>query len=112
MKRIITLFGVFVLFLSGCGQMPADDVASLLDGILSGSGDIVSETPPAGASATVHFIDVGQGDSEFIELPDGKTVLIDASTRSAGEDVVSYIEDLGYDAIDIVIATHPHEDIN
>ena len=110
MKRIIALLGVFVLLLSGCGQMSADDVASLLDGILSGSGDIVSETPPDGASATVHFIDVGQGDSEFIELPDGKTVLIDASTRSAGEDVVTYIEDLGYNAIDIVIATHPHED--
>ena len=110
MKRIITLFGVFVLFLSGCGQMPADDVASLIDSMLPENGDTVSETPPEGASATVHFIDVGQGDSEFIELPDGKTVLIDASTRSAGEDVVSYIEDLGYEAIDIVIATHPHED--
>lgn len=110
MKRIIALISILTLFLSGCGQMSTDDVAALVDGMLSENGDTVSEAPSEGASATVHFIDVGQGDSEFIELPDGKTVLIDASTRSAGEDVVSYIEDLGYDAIDIVIATHPHED--
>ena len=95
MKRIFALLSVLTLFLSGCGQVSADDVASLINNMLSENTDIVSNTPPEGASATVHFIDVGQGDSEFIELPDGKTVLIDASTRSAGEDVVSYIEGFG-----------------
>ena len=62
------------------------------------------------ATLTVHFIDVGQGDSTFIELPDGKTMLIDAGPEESGRDVVSYIEDLGYTSIDYVVATHPHED--
>ena len=110
MKRIFALFSVFILFLTGCGQISADDVTSLIEGFLPEGNNTTVGAPPEGTVSTVHFIDVGQGDSEFIELPDGKTVLIDASTRSAGEDVVSYIEDLGYDAIDIVIATHPHED--
>ena len=60
--------------------------------------------------ARVHFIDVGQGDSEFIELPNGKTMLIDAGTTESGEKVASYIAGLGYSHIDYVIATHPHED--
>lgn len=59
---------------------------------------------------TVHFIDVGQGDCTFIELPDGSCVLIDAGERNASDDVISYIRSLGYSTIDYVIATHPHAD--
>lgn len=58
----------------------------------------------------VHFLDVGQGDATFIELPNGETMLIDASTEEYGDVVASYIEDLGYDSIDYVVATHPHDD--
>ncbi len=58
----------------------------------------------------VHFIDVGQGDSAFVELPDGKTMLIDAGTRASSGVVKGYIDSLGYDRIDYVVATHPHED--
>lgn len=59
---------------------------------------------------TVHFLDVGQGDSEFIELPEGKCMLIDASTAEYGDDIVSTVQDLGYDKIDYLVATHPHAD--
>ncbi len=57
-----------------------------------------------------HFIDVGQGDANFIELPNGDTMLIDAGIASSGDDITKYIEDLGYTDIDYVIATHPHAD--
>ena len=59
---------------------------------------------------TVHFLDVGQGDSEFIELPEGKCMLIDASTAEYGDDIVSTVQELGYDKIDYIVATHPHAD--
>lgn len=58
----------------------------------------------------VHFLDVGQGDSEFIELPNGKTMLIDAGVPDRGSGVVSYIKKLGYSKIDYLVATHPHSD--
>ena len=32
---------------------------------------------------TVHYIDVGQGDSEFVELPNGECMLIDAGTKES-----------------------------
>lgn len=57
----------------------------------------------------VHFIDVGQGDSILIIAP-AKTVLIDGGTRGAGAGVVQYLKDKGVRRLDLVIATHPHED--
>lgn len=59
---------------------------------------------------TVHYFDVGQGDSEFIEFPNGECMLIDAGTADCGEDIVDEIEQLGYDSIDYLVATHPHAD--
>lgn len=64
---------------------------------------------PTGTLA-VHFIDVGQGDSEFLELPTGETMLIDAGEESEAQAVVSYVESLGHSSIDYVVATHPHSD--
>ena len=58
----------------------------------------------------VHFLDVGQGDSIFIELPTGKTMLIDAGENYHGEAIISYISDRGYDKIDYLVGTHPHSD--
>lgn len=58
----------------------------------------------------VHYIDVGQGDSSFVELPNGETILIDAGIPSQGYVVTNYIKGLGYTDIDYVVATHPHND--
>lgn len=57
-----------------------------------------------------HFIDVGQGDSTFIELPNGKSMLIDAGEIDQGDKVVAYIYEQGYDTVNYVVATHAHSD--
>lgn len=69
-----------------------------------------SAQPTPSNTLTAHFIDVGQGDSEFLELPDRKTLLIDAGEWDQANTVKSYIKNLGYSRIDYVVATHPHSD--
>lgn len=58
----------------------------------------------------VHYIDVGQGDSCFIELPNGDTMLIDGGQAKYGVTVSNYISSLGYNNIDFLIATHGDAD--
>jgi len=67
-----------------------------------------SPTPLTG-NVTVHFIDVGQGDSIFIDTPD-LDMLIDGGTKAAGSIVVEHLRGLGVTRIDFVVATHPHAD--
>lgn len=58
----------------------------------------------------VHFLDVGQGDCAFIELPDGTNMLIDASVNEQGDKIVAYLKKEGCKQIDVLVATHPHDD--
>lgn len=72
---------------------------------------IIPENKPVVSSKLkVHYIDVGQGDSIFIELPTGETMLIDAGESYKANLVVSYIKNLGYSSIDYIVGTHPHTD--
>lgn len=57
-----------------------------------------------------HYIDVGQADSIFIELPNGQCLLIDAGDNNNGNQIANYIKSLGYNQLDYVAATHPHAD--
>lgn len=73
-------------------------------------GPPVSPAAPASALVTIHFIDVGQGDSELIQTASGKTVLIDAGDRDAGKAVLAELKADGVQRIDLLLATHPHLD--
>ena len=70
----------------------------------------VSQQKAKDGELAVHFLDVGQGDSEFIELPGGETMLIDAGEQEYGKTVSDYISSLGYSEITYLVATHPHSD--
>lgn len=92
MKKIIWLLVAMLLVLTGCTE--------------------VTETTPAvaGKEMSVHFIDVGQGDSIFIKAPNGKTMLIDGGVKGAGKTVVDYLRTQGVTKLDYVVATHPDAD--
>lgn len=60
-------------------------------------------------SITVNFIDVGQGDSIFIDTS-GLDVLIDGGTRTGGAKVVDFLEDLSIADIHLMVATHMDAD--
>lgn len=59
---------------------------------------------------TMHFIDVGQGDSTLIIFPNKESALIDAGTRAGRKDLVKHLKGLKVNKIDYLIGTHPHED--
>lgn len=129
MKRIFTLLLVFsmCLCMAGCGEllgsmMPdASESAQtvLTDGndasVVSTdenktSVDVTAEFDAGSRLLEINYLDVGQGDSIFIVLPDGKTLLIDASISSQSDKIISYIKNEGYSSLDYVVATHPHAD--
>ena len=66
-----------------------------------------SEIPPELGTLTVHFIDVGQGDSILLDLGDIE-VLIDGGDKSPG--IISYIDDFVDGSLEVMVATHPHAD--
>ena len=59
---------------------------------------------------SVHIIDVGQGDSIFIQTLEDKRILIDAGDEEAEHTVYSYLKRKGVKKIDVLIATHPDTD--
>jgi beta-lactamase superfamily II metal-dependent hydrolase len=64
---------------------------------------------PLVGNVTVHFIDVGQGDSIFVDTP-GLDMLVDGGSKGAGDTVMGYLRSLNVTRIDFVVATHPHAD--
>jgi len=63
----------------------------------------------------VTFLDVGQGDGIFLRFPNGKTMVVDGGIRSPRFDngarvVLPYLRYRNIDRIDVVVASHPHND--
>lgn len=59
---------------------------------------------------TVYFFDVGQADCILIRTPNFRNILIDAGSNESTERVLSYLTTQKINRLDLVIATHPHED--
>lgn len=59
---------------------------------------------------SVSFLDVGQGDSIFIDAPSGRTVLIDGGPDARVLRALTAVEPWYQRSIDVVIATHPDSD--
>ena len=59
----------------------------------------------------VTFLDVAQGDATLIEFANGKTMLIDGGTETAGKfGIAPYLWERRIGKIDILVATHPQFD--
>lgn len=89
---IVLTIIIFSVLLSGC---ELESSGNFQDNI----GDLV-----------VHYIDIGQGDSIFIQLPNGETSLIDGGPKANSDIVINYLRKMKVEKIDYLIATHPHED--
>ena len=74
------------------------------------SDDKTSISTFSGDTLRVNYIDVGQGDSIFIQLPNKETMLIDAGEAYEVDNVINYLNNLGITKIDYAVGTHPHTD--
>jgi len=110
--RVLTIIVVAVLLLFACGYYIY---------IISTKPNYVGEREEKFAfgkevssadseNLTIHFLDVDQSESIFIEFPDGKNMLIDGGMPEESETVVSYLEELNIEKIDLVLATHSDYD--
>jgi competence protein ComEC len=93
-NQFMTTLLLLILSLSGCQYLhsPCDEE---------------SKQSNSEQHVVIHFIDVGQGDAILIQLPT-KNILIDGGTRNSN--ATEYIITQGIKHLDLVIATHPHED--
>lgn len=94
-------------FLARAMQYQKDDEETPVTPVIP----VTPVTPPvAKANMLVHFIDVGQGDSIFIQAPNGQNMLIDGGTKAYGDDIVAYLKSLNVSKVDYIVATHPDAD--
>jgi competence protein ComEC len=63
---------------------------------------------PVAGKLVVRFLDIGQGDSQLIQLPDGGAILIDSGDR--GKPTVDLLRKHGVNELELIIASHPHAD--
>ena len=124
MKKIYLAFAAAALFIfTGGGKaaefdrllsLNAEDLRSMT-GLTAPA--VVSEAPiplNTARALNAYFISVGQGDSEYIELPNGKAALIDggpADRAGSGDPAIAqFIAQHNITRIDYVVLTHPHAD--
>ncbi|MGZ4155011.1 MAG: DNA internalization-related competence protein ComEC/Rec2, partial [Actinomycetota bacterium] len=69
------------------------------------SGALSAGTP---SGVVVRFFDVGQGDAALVSSPSGANILIDGGPDPAL--VATKLAALGVKRLDLLVATHPHED--
>ncbi len=76
-------------------------------GYEDGHKDGLTQAQLTEGELSVHFIDVGQGDSILVDL--GETeILIDGGDKSSG--IVEYLKDFVDEPLEVMVATHPHAD--
>lgn len=106
MKRAITVIASILVVCVWIGMMFSNgDNTGEDKKRVSSVGEVSGES-----KLSVYYIDVGQGDCAFVELPTKETMLIDAGEKDDEETIEDYIRSLGYDRIDYLVLTHPHAD--
>ena len=80
--------------------------ASILAVVLFGTACSAASQGEPGASVEITFLDVGQADAVLIRDSSGRTALIDAGRAAP----LPRLRERGVEAIDLLVATHPHAD--
>ena len=99
MKRLLSLFLIVLLLLTGCRwSKTAADPAELYSGALEPD------------KVNLLFLSVGQGDACLVALPTGERLMIDTGPFESRDKLVDQLYALGVDKLDAVFVTHGHGD--
>lgn len=107
---LILIVAAFVLWEQ---YAPQDESADSSVAPTAADASSASALFTAGGPMEVHFLDVGQGDSELIRIPtaDGYfDMLIDTGEYQHADGLVAYLKSQNITKLDAVVATHPHAD--
>lgn len=113
MPRSARLVPCLLALLAGCVGDPRVDKVPDSGGDDAGDPDAGDTDTGTGGPGdlTVTFIDVGQGDSALLELPDGEIVLVDGGDNGEGfAAILPLLDDKGIEVVDLMVLTHPHSD--
>jgi len=128
LKKLTLLLWAFiiVIFIYGCASENPFSATPIAHQPESPSRPItVTPTPPLNSSEitddikdsdsfirnlVVHFLDVGQADSIFIQLPNGENMLIDGGEANNADSILMYLQSHDVTTIDYLVASHPHAD--
>jgi len=87
--------------------VPAADLPSFPHPVLTPAVDPMRAVRPL----KVFFLNVGQGDAAYIELPNGRNALIDAGpSKSKTGYLATFLAEHNVTQLDNVVLTHPHAD--
>lgn len=67
-------------------------------------------TSARGSAMTVDFLDVGQGDAAFVNVPGSGDLLVDAGPRRVARAVVRHLRRQGVDRLEALVLTHGDAD--
>lgn len=109
-KIIIKLFLslILVAIITTCGFIFKEDIENKFNSVNNYDKNKIYE------GLTVHYLNVGQGDSTFIVFPDGKTLLIDTGPVSGANYLLDFLITSHYKdknlTLDYLILTHSDQD--
>lgn len=96
--------------ISRVGVLAALSLALLLCVFAPLHGVYSEELPGDRDALTVHFIDIGQGDSALIISPTGKTALLDSGPSKSWGSLKRHLDHFNVKKLDLLINSHPHAD--
>lgn len=95
----VWIMGLILVVLTGCSPLTVHNEFAGSTTILRADGKL-----------QVLFLDVGQGASQLLISPSGKTMLIDAGNNDKEQVMLDYLKQYQITKLDIVIGTHPDAD--
>lgn len=113
---IISLLMIFLIVLSGYPKEVLLAVENNVNLTNANRYDEVFDVSEDEGNLIIRFLytstgtDTKSGDSTLIKTPDGKVMLIDGSAPETANTLSKYLDDLGIQKIDAIVASHPHID--